>query len=71
MIGDYVQLKVFFGFSNAKGGIRIGVWQIGSTYLGSNIPTSRHARGRQQSRSMTSAATKASHKRLGTKHNAV
>jgi hypothetical protein len=24
--GDYMQLKVFSGFSYAKGGIRIGVW---------------------------------------------
>jgi len=69
--GDYMQLKVFSGFSNAKGGIRIGVWQIGSTYLGSNIPTSRHARGRQQSRSMTFAATHVIHGRWSSEHDAV
>jgi hypothetical protein len=59
--GDYVQLKVFSGFSNAKGGIRIGIWQIGSPYLGLNSPTSRRVWGRQQSRSVTSAATHASY----------
>jgi len=51
----------FLYFSDAKGGIRIGVCQIGSPYLGLNNPASRHAQGRQQSRSVTSMATHVSH----------
>jgi len=71
VMGDYVQLKVFSSFSNAKGGIRIGVWQIGSPYLGLNSPTSRRMRGRQQSRSMTFAATHVIHGRWSSEHDAV
>jgi hypothetical protein len=45
--GHYVQLKVFSSFSDVKGGIRIGVWQICSPYLGLNSPNSRRVQGRQ------------------------
>jgi len=70
VMGDNVQLKVFSGFSYAKGGIRIGVCQIGSPYLGLNSPASRHAQGRQQSRSVTSTATHVSHRRWSGEHDA-
>jgi hypothetical protein len=40
-------------------------------YLGLNSPTSRHARGRQQSRSVTSVATHTIHGRRSGEHNAV
>ena len=69
-MGDYMQLKVFSRFSDATGGIRIGVWQIGSPYLGLNSPTSRCVQARQQSRSMTSTATHASHGRWSGEHDA-